>query len=410
MCSNPGTPVPPDAPPSVQATSSARKQVRAEQKRRLFPTIDYTSRVSHFDPRSDYHDFRGFFVLFWIGLAIMVITTMLRNLKETGSPLSFRQWGLFTANIWELAFSDLAMVSSTALSLPLHRLFKNSRGWLRWNAGGMWVQSLYQSVWLVFWVSVPFLRDWTWTAQVFLTLHLLVMFMKMHSYAFYNGHLATTAQRLSDLDNPVAARVRPKAVVKYPSSRTHLHEISQELMNESKMPTLDSLTQVREDLALELVSPLGHVTYPQNLTLWNYADYICCPTLCYEIEYPRTAERSYLELFWKTLAVFGCIFLMTVTSEEFIIPVLDESAVLLHTQSKWQDGALVFGETVSRLLFPFMVIFLLVFLVIFEYVLGAFAEITRKTVNLEAIRDKGLIYMQDLPTASFTQVSISRSL
>ena len=41
------------------------------------------------------------------------------------------------------------------------------------------------------------------------------------------------------------------------------------------------------------------------------------------------------------------------------------------------SGALTFAETVSRLLFPFMVTFLLVFLVIFEYVLGAFAELTR---------------------------------
>ena len=41
------------------------------------------------------------------------------------------------------------------------------------------------------------------------------------------------------------------------------------------------------------------------------------------------------------------------------------------------DASLIFAETVSRLLFPFMVTFLLVFLVIFEYVLGAFAEITR---------------------------------
>jgi sterol O-acyltransferase len=41
------------------------------------------------------------------------------------------------------------------------------------------------------------------------------------------------------------------------------------------------------------------------------------------------------------------------------------------------DSALIFAETVSRLLFPFMVTFLLVFLSIFEYVLGFFAEITR---------------------------------
>jgi sterol O-acyltransferase len=76
--------------------------------------------------------------------------------------------------------------------------------------------------------------------------------------------------------------------------------------------------------------------------------------------------------------VFGCIFLMTVTAEEFILPVLNESAISLQQASSASDFALVLGETIGRLLFPFMVTFLLVFLVIFEYVLGAFAEITSK--------------------------------
>lgn len=82
----------------------------------------------------------------------MVITTMLRNLKETGSPLSLRQWSLFTKNIWELGISDLLMVSSTAFSLPLHRLYKDSRGFLKWSHGGMAVQSILQAIWLAFWV------------------------------------------------------------------------------------------------------------------------------------------------------------------------------------------------------------------------------------------------------------------
>ena len=85
-----------------------------------------------------------------------------------------------------------------------------------------------------------------------------------------------------------------------------------------------------------------------------------------------------MELFYKTLAVFGCIFLLTVTTEEFILPVLDESAPALHASSSASEFALILGETIGRLLFPFMVAFLLVFLVIFEYILGAFAEITRK--------------------------------
>jgi sterol O-acyltransferase len=118
MASGYSTPIPSDAPPSVQATSSARKQIRAERKIRSFPTIAYEARVSHFDPKSDYRDFRGFFVLFWVGLAIMVITTMLKNFKENGSPLRMRQWDLFTENIWELAASDFLMYVRP-FSLPL---------------------------------------------------------------------------------------------------------------------------------------------------------------------------------------------------------------------------------------------------------------------------------------------------
>lgn len=109
--------------------------------------------MSHFDPTSDYHDFRGFFVLFWIGLAIMVITTMLRNYKENGTPLLIRQWELFTEKVWELAICDGAMVASTAWSLPLHKLYMSVNGYLRWNRLGMVVQSIYQAIWLVFWVS-----------------------------------------------------------------------------------------------------------------------------------------------------------------------------------------------------------------------------------------------------------------
>jgi sterol O-acyltransferase len=110
-------------------------------------------RVSHFDPNSDYHDFRGFFVLFWIGLAIMVLTTMLRNYKETGYPLAISQWDLFTEKVYELGLSDGAMVASTAISLPLHKLYMSSSGVLRWNRGGMAVQSIYQALWLLFWTS-----------------------------------------------------------------------------------------------------------------------------------------------------------------------------------------------------------------------------------------------------------------
>jgi hypothetical protein len=222
--------------------------------------------------------------------------------------------------------------------------------------------------------SWPFFRNWTWTAQVFFTLHLLAMFMKMHSYAFYNGHLSEIRRRLRALDNPNSKSTVTSKVDRYPGTRTEPLSPTSKQASEK-----DDLSQLREELAYELTSPLGHVTYPQNLTVSNYADYLLCPTLCYELEYPRTDGIQLMELFYKSLAVFGCIFLMTVTSEEFVIPVLDESALRLQRTQRFGEGSLILAETISRLLFPFMVIFLLVFLVIFEYVLGAFAEISCET-------------------------------
>lgn len=375
------TPIPPDAPPSVQATSSARRHIRAQEKqRRLFPTVDYEPRVSHFDPKSEHRDFRGFFVLFWIGLAIMVITAMLRNLRENGSLLVIHQWHLFTENIWELAISDLLMSGSTALSLPLHLVYSNSNGLLRWKNMGIWIQSIFQSAWLAYWCWWPFVRTWTWTAQVFFTLHILAMFMKMHSYAFYNGHLTETKRRLRALDRPDG--VSTVAATRYPRSTKQMEEISPSspksaTTGDKAIKNGANISQLREDLAYELTSPMGRVSYPNNLTIANFIDFLFCPTLCYELEYPRADAINWMELFYKTLAVFGCIFLLTVTSESFIIPVLRESAVRMHATASISDRSLILAETISSLLFPFMVCFLLVFLVIFEYICGAFAEITR---------------------------------
>jgi sterol O-acyltransferase len=366
------TPVPQDAPPSVQSLSTARKAARAQAKHRLFHTINYVPRVSHFDPQSEYRDFRGFFVLFWISLSIMVITTGLRNVKETGHPLRVEVYELLSRNVISLALSDAAMVGSTALSLPLQRLARTN-GFLRWRRVGIWLQSLYQTGWLLLWVSWPFLLDWTWTAQVFFALHTLTFLMKTHSYAFYNGHLSETERRLHDLDAPTTAD-RSRAI-KYPSSPSRLQALDPDSSPDEKEEQ-EELEQLRQDLAKELTSPLGQVTYPQNLTLYNYADYVLCPTLCYELEYPRTPKIRWDELFYKTLAVFGCIFLMITISEEFITPVLAESAARLRVTKFLSDKALILAETTSLMLFPFMITFLLVFLVIWEYILGAFAEIT----------------------------------
>ncbi|KAK0719860.1 MBOAT, membrane-bound O-acyltransferase family-domain-containing protein [Lasiosphaeris hirsuta] len=390
MTSGRSTPIPVDAPPSVFSLSSARKQARAEQRRRIFPTIEFASRVSHFDPNSDYRDFHGFFNLFWIGLAIMAITTMLRNIKDTGSPLRVQIWGLFTVKLWHLAIADFMMVATTAVCLPLHRIFRAEPvgGALTWHRGGMAIMSIYQIIWLAIWVAVPFELDWAWTAQVFFLLHTLAILMKMHSYVFYNGHLSETEKRLRALDNPSTASRAPAYL--YPTLENPMGTLASPKRagarsneDDDSAPEDEEVIQLREDLARELTSPIGNITYPANLTWVNYLDYLCCPTLCYEIEYPRTAAIDWQNLISKIAATFGCIFLLTIISEEFILPALVDASQRLDPSFRTAESPLtafeallVLSETISWLLFPFMLTFLLVFLVIFEYVLGAFAEIT----------------------------------
>ena len=447
------TPVPENAPPSTKSISSARKTLRAEQqqqqqqqqsrRRRIFPTTDFALRLSHLDPDSDYRDFHGFFNLFWIGLAIMGITTMLRHMKDTGYPFTFEIWSLFTVKLWHLAVADFLMVATSAVSLPLHRFFRAAPqgGFWTWARGGMALQSVYQVLWLAAWVAVPFWLEWTWTSQVFLLLHTMVLLMKMHSYAFYNGHLSETEKRLRRLDAPTSRGTKdrsppyiyPVAAANRRSSKAgiavdmvggqediHLHHSKTEEQapisptattgrNKSKSAppkpeegkigetratagaaathhecdSDDEIELLRDALARELTSPMGHVTYPRNLTWANYFDFLLCPTLCYEIEYPRMPAVNWTSLISKIVAVFGCIFLLTITSEDFILPVLVDAESRLASITAAQPAAalaetlLILAETISWLLFPFMLTFLLVFLVIFEYVLGAMAEITR---------------------------------
>ncbi|KAK5938636.1 Sterol O-acyltransferase 2 (Sterol-ester synthase 2) [Knufia obscura] len=375
-----GTPLPEDAPPSLYSISSARKAARATAKKRLFHTIKYEPRTSHFDPRSEYRDFRGFFVLFWMSLGIMVVTTALKNIKETGYPLRVQVYELLSRNVVSLAIADGLMVASITASLPFQQLFRRSTGILQWRRAGVWIQSLYQLIWLVIWVEWPFYLEWTWTAQVFFALHTLTFLMKMHSYAFYNGHLSETERRLHELDTPEKGASMDKAVI-YPRSPSRLRELSSDESSEEDQEAeakkkREALQELRIDLATELTSPMGNVTFPQNLTLYNFADYILCPTLCYELEYPRTPRIRWPEVLWKTLAVFGCIFLMTVVSEEFITPILADATIRLKQTSLISDKALILAESISLMLFPFMIEFLLTFLVIWEYALGAFAELS----------------------------------
>lgn len=68
-------------------------------------------------------------------------------------------------------------------------------------------------------------------------------------------------------------------------------------------------------------------------------------------------------VFEKTVATLGSFLLLYVTTERYILP-------------KLYDPAMSETRVIVELLFPFMINYLLIFYIIFECILNAFAEIS----------------------------------
>ncbi|GAA6058089.1 hypothetical protein JCM3770_001107 [Rhodotorula araucariae] len=108
----------------------------------------------------------------------------------------------------------------------------------------------------------------------------------------------------------------------------------------------------------------ANVTFPANVTVPNFIDYLLVPTLVYELEYPRTASIRPMYILEKTLATFGTFSCLLLIVEHFVYPVMPGP-----------DSS--FFSSLLDLALPFTICYLLIFYIIFECICNAFAEITR---------------------------------
>jgi hypothetical protein len=151
----------------------------------------FTQRFSTFDrqnPLSAESPFHGFFTLFWLGIALMLVKTAAQNYRATGSVLGGAEvlHMMFDRDIVVLGLTDGVMVGSTVFGLGLQKLVL--RDYVRWRPAGWAIQNVWQTAYLAAIIAWTYYRDWPWTHTIFIVLHTLVFVMKQHSYAFYNGY------------------------------------------------------------------------------------------------------------------------------------------------------------------------------------------------------------------------------
>ncbi|KAG8908604.1 hypothetical protein FRB99_004892 [Tulasnella sp. 403] len=176
---------------STIETSSGTLHVQpyrpSKYSNRLLAKLTFVPRASHFES-SGQDAFRGFYVLFWISVGLLMLRTYVSSFDQTGYPLSLSFAALFSKDALPLAISDAVLVGSTALCVPFVKLLISGR--IRYTWTGIVIQHLYQATMLGIAVKWIFNRHWEWVQSGFFTLHCLVMIMKIHSYVSVNGSFA----------------------------------------------------------------------------------------------------------------------------------------------------------------------------------------------------------------------------
>ena len=248
---------------------------------------------------------------------------------------------------------------------------------------------------------------------MFFVLHGLVMLMKQHSYAFYNGHLSSVykqrqlllrklkkLERISPVTSPSttgppAADIDTAHLAKVPSARERRQSLPHEnvldigrivVAIDSREPLDGEQVHVFERVLKWEVDALsdelrGKSTkpgreYPNNLTLCNHYEYIVLPTVVYELEYPRSDSINWYYAAEKAAACFGIIFVMIMISQAFIYP------VVMTTVRMKEEGVPLAGRfrefpwMLLDLVFPFLMEYLLTWYLIWETILNFLAELT----------------------------------
>lgn len=392
------------------------------------------------NPSASTSPFFGFFTLFWIAMVLLFCQVAMHNYRDYGSILGRNQVlkMMFSHDVLVLGFTDGVMCLACMEGLLFQKLVH--RGWIRWEREGWIIQNIWQSLYLAAVVGWTYYREWPWTHTIFAVLHGLVFLMKQHSYAFYNGYLSRVLlrrtlleQKLEQLEamEPNASAptspVSPKAVFdsvsginteklshringqaatkrRSMSSRTSIDLGREETevariaravergtaIDASQMTTFANI--IRAEIAILTKELSGGrssssttdsnttsvpSSYPQNLTLLNFLDWTCLPTLVYELSYPRQKSINWWYVSEKLLATAGVLCVMMVISQAYIYPPVARTVTMKQSGMSLEQRSRELPYIVSDMLFPLLIEQLLTWYLIWECILNLLAELTR---------------------------------
>ncbi|KAJ2548914.1 Sterol O-acyltransferase 2 (Sterol-ester synthase 2) [Coemansia sp. RSA 1933] len=299
--------------------------------------LDYTELMYH---GSD--TIRGLVTCFWTIVGAYLVSILASHYERNGEFLSGDLAVLLFSRGKDLLLSDLALVVSTFFVVPFVRLLWVGGKWRpsfldpRNSPYAIAIHAAVEISWLVFWYGWQGTRGWPWIQRCFFSLHTAVNWMKVHSYLSTNRQLACVLRNKEDLI----------------TDRGSCKEADDEIR--------DSIQELDAQLC-----PYSNARFPQTLTVRNYFMFQLCPTLVYELEYPRTPRIRWLYVAEKMAGTAGIFAVFYVVVAHLMIP---------HLERMPQTGVLM---TTVHLMGPMATCWLLFFFITFDSISNGFAELTR---------------------------------
>lgn len=328
-------------------------------------------------------DFYGFYIFFWLSIGWLLLRKIIHRLLALDKPLISPLVKIFVLQLPRIAAVDAAMYASIYVSYFLQVLVKN--GHVEWHSSGWLLQSIYEMGFFVFWLYsiTEYEIKNQWIGKVFLVLHMLVLLMKMHSYAFYNGYLWSILRELQfsecalkDLDDDTAGRHFPESIE--PATIRKLLEESVsfcrfELLHQSVVLTSGN----EEDYAQKSVDELLELSkFPRNISFSNWFAYTMYPTVVYELVFPKTTRIRKMFLFEKLCALVGVIFLMLLIADDPMYQIVMATQKFRGMDVSPIHRVSFFAITLVDLIPPFIMEYLLTFYLIWDTILNAIGELS----------------------------------
>ena len=112
--------------------------------------------------------------------------------------------------------------------------------------------------------------------------------------------------------------------------------------------------------------------YPQNITLINISFFMIIPTLCYQLNYPRTTRIRWNHALWIVIRLILVGMLIVFSIEQYIKPTLETSLVPMQDM----DILSIF-DRLLKLSIPNTYVWLCGFYWFFHLWMNLLAELTR---------------------------------